>query len=118
MGPRAFLAWLRTLLNEVAGDDADPRWPPTKRIGRGSAVGHELHLRAPTLEAVLRAWAKDRDAVLRVDRAVQVWAAEIRTACAGTDEPDEVEALRQLAVFEQSWAVVRAGFELSGGDTA
>ncbi|MCB9672595.1 MAG: phospholipase D family protein [Alphaproteobacteria bacterium] len=116
MGPRAFLAWLRTLLQEIAGDEADPRWPPPKRSGRGAGGGGGLLLRAPTLEAVLRAWAKDREAVVRVDRAVRVWAAEIRAAYAGTEEPDEVEALKQLAAFDQSWAVVRAGLNLPTED--
>ena len=99
-------------VEEITGDDADPRWPPPKRSGRGSGGGNGLLLRAPTLEAVLRVWAKDRDAVLRVDRAVQVWAAQIRTAYAGTEEPDEVAALKQLAAFDESWAVVRAGLKL------
>lgn len=112
MGPRAFLAWLRTLLHEVAGEEADPRWPPRGKAAPGTGGNPGLRLQTPTLEAVLRAWARDREAVLRVDRAVRVWSAEIRAACEASDEPDEVEALKALADFERSWSVVRSGLEL------
>ncbi len=116
MGPRAFLAWLRTLLHEVAGDEADPRWPPARRVAGTAGGGSRLPLRSPTLEAVLRAWAQDREAVVRVDRAIRTWAAEIRAAHEGTGEPDEIDALGQLAAFERNWAVVRAGLGLPAED--
>ncbi len=70
MGPRAFLSWLRALLDEVAGDEGSDTWPePEPRIPDGGdwrkAQGPRLE--APTLEAVLRAWARDPAAVRRVD---------------------------------------------------
>lgn len=116
MGPRAFLAWLRTLIQEISGDHGDARWPPVDGPGnrsvQGRAAGIELH--APSLEAVLRAWARDRPAVVRIDRAVLLWAAEIRTAYAASEEPAERQALEELEAFERSWSVLRAGLQLDG----
>ncbi len=119
MGPRAFLTWLRTLLEEVVGDSADERWPP-RRQNKSATVGggHDaLALRAPSLEAVLRAWARDRAAVVRVDRAVQRWAKDIRAAKRDSDEPREQRALEELEVFESNWQVLREGLELTAEAT-
>lgn len=115
MGPRAFLSWLRTLLDEVAGDDDGGTWPEpdpgyTDHQDHRKPRGHRLE--GPTLEAVLRAWARDPEAVRRVDQALMQWAAEMRQAFADEWDAQEREALDELSRLEDAWRVVRTGLGL------
>lgn len=110
MGPGAFLAWLRSLLQEITGDEGDRRWPPPPSGNPGGAGATTQSLPTPSLEAILRTWARDPDAVHRVDRAVHTWSAQIREAWRHEDG-DEL-ALEQLTTFETHWAVLRRGLDL------
>ncbi|WP_295383957.1 phospholipase D family protein [uncultured Thiodictyon sp.] len=116
MGPRAFLAWLQALLNEIAGDSGDRPWPPDNKNGASSSdprpFDSTLLFPAPTLEAVLRAWTRDPSSVRHVDRAITTWAEGIRLNV--TDDADEYErdALGELQRFEEAWRVIRVGLSL------
>ena len=118
MGPRAFLAWLRTLLDEVAGGAGDDPWPERtdeERPRPASGSGSSSAIRGvPTLESVLRAWIRNPAAVRQVDRALRTWAREIRDALPEDAGPDDQEALRELECFEAAWDVIRNGLDLEG----
>ena len=119
MGPKAFLTWLRALLDDVRDDSGCALWPETT-----SAVGHQLEnsrmggtsvvSRAPTLESVLRAWIRTPEAVRRVDLILEPWIREIRDAFSEDPAQDEREALQQINHFEAQWRVIREGLELGG----
>lgn len=119
MGPRAFLTWLRALVDDmtvVAGDDP---WPA--RLGgecqqpeSWGSNGRSVAWRAPTLEGVLRAWVRNPTVVRQVDRALGTWAQEIRDALSEDAEQDDREALREVDRFEAEWRVIRDGLELEG----
>ena len=115
MGPRAFLAWLRGLLDEIQGEAADGKWPegqepPGQDISARPAPKQVLG--SPTLEAVLRAWTRDPSAVRAVDRAIATWAADIRSCIAEDAEEEDRAALVELERFEKAWRIVRTGLRL------
>ncbi len=121
MGPRAFLAWLRALLDEVAGEGGDEPWPenPRRRAtaqGPGWSEAAGVLYAAPTLEGVLRAWFRNPSAVQQVDRALETWGHELRGALPEDASEEERHALRELERFESAWAVVRQGLGLAGGE--
>ena len=120
MGPRAFLTWLRTLLDDGAGEAGDDLWPerrdeespePVSWHGNGSSSAVRG---APTLESILRAWIRNPDAVRQVDRALETWAREIRKALAEDAGEEDQAALRELDCFEEAWGVIRNGLGLEG----
>lgn len=116
MGPRAFLKWLRTLLDEVtggAGDDPWPERPDEERPRPASGNGSSSAIRGiPTLESVLRAWIRNPAAVRQADRALETWAREIRNALPEDAGQDDQVALRELECFEAAWDVIRNGLDL------
>ena len=118
MGPRAFLTWLRTLLDDVTGGAGDDPWPerkgeerpePANRYGGGSPSATQG---APTLESVLRAWIRNPTAVRQVDQALKTWTREIRDALPENAGQDDRSALRDLDCFEEAWGVIRNGLDL------
>ncbi|MCA9547175.1 MAG: phospholipase D family protein [Myxococcales bacterium] len=121
MGPRAFLAWLRALLDEVAGEGGDEAWPedPRRRASArdaGWSGGSGVLYAAPTLESVLRAWVRNPSAVQQVDRALETWGRELRAALPEDAGEEERQALGELERFESTWAVVRQGLDLARGE--
>jgi len=115
MGPRAFLSWLRSMLDEITGDEGGDTWPepePRDPDGGDWRKAYGSRLEAPTLEAVLRAWARDPEAVRRIDQALFLWAVEMRKALAEEWDASEQEALSELSRFEDAWKVVRTGLGL------
>ncbi len=115
MGPRAFLAWLGTLLDEVTGGGSDQLWPereehpvPLPSWSRDQGLAIQI----PTLESVLRAWARNQKSVLLVDHAMQTWANGI--ASSKSEECDELERLAfvELGKFISIWQTIRVGLGL------
>lgn len=118
MGPRAFLVWLRTLLDDSTGEADDDPWPertdeerpePASRHGSGSSSAIRG---APTLESILRAWMRNPAAVRQVDRALETWAREIRGTLPEDAGEDDRAALQELDCFEEAWGVIRNGLDL------
>ncbi len=118
MGPRAFLAWLGSLLDEIKGDGSDQLWPDKKKppephSAMPGTLGHSFP--TPTLEAILRAWARNQDSVLKVDRAINTWAKDI--ASMPSEDMDEAErsARTELSRFLATWQTLRLGLGLDEG---
>lgn len=119
MGPRAFLLWLRQLIDEVVGDDDDEGWPPRDGVvgAKGRSPARARRDAFPTLESVLRAWSRDQTAIARLDRAVQTWAAHVQAHPPEDASPEETQALRELDLFLGQWGVLRQGLGLGGAAT-
>jgi hypothetical protein len=120
MGPRALLAWLGSLLDEVSGDPVDPPWPEKEEshaLDPVRPLDMVLAAQTPTLEAVLRAWARKPDSVRQVDRAMLTWAKDILDMPPEEmDEPDR--ASRELLIrFMTTWQTIRVGLGLDGAAT-
>ena len=118
MGPRAFLIWLRSVLDEITGELDDDLWPePTngqvqQPLVPASPSGSAMTWTTPTLESVLRTWVRNPAAILQVDRALETWAREFRAARSEEAKRDDREALRELHRFEAAWRVIREGLHL------
>ena len=113
MGPRAFLTWLRALLDDGTGGVGGDPWPERTHGAssqpeswQGSVPG------TPTLESILRAWVRNPTAVRQVDRALETWAREIREALSEDAGENDREALREVCRFEVAWRVIRNGLDL------
>ena len=113
MGPRAFLTWLRALLDEVTGGAGDDPWPERTHGAPRQPVSWQSSVHGtPTLESILRAWMRNPAAVHQVDRALETWASEIREALSEDAGQDDQEALRGIRRFEAAWGVIRSGLDL------
>ena len=112
MGPRAFLAWLRALLDDVTGGPGGNPWPERPKAPPQPASAQSRGSATPTLESVLRAWTRKPAAVRQVDRALETWAREMRKALSEHADEDVQEALRELGRFEAAWRVIRDGLDL------
>lgn len=107
MGPRALLAWIRSILDEFSSEADESPWPEDDRAR--TRLGRKANFalpRVPTLEAVLRAWIRDPSRVSQVDRVLRNWV----TAAKPYLEEDE-EAASALKQFLEEWGVIRDGLE-------
>lgn len=99
MGPRAFLEWIRGMLvgeADEGGGDWDKSHSPVRK---GDLRGEGLPYWAPSLEDVLRSWARDGGAaVRRADDAVKRYLGVLRG-----DLADEDDAGADLLEFEAHW---------------
>ena len=113
MGPRPFLAWLRSLLDDATGAEGGNPWPePPPGASRKTANRQYRVSGTPTLESVLRAWMRNPAAVHQVDRALETWAREIREALPEDADVDDRAALQEVEQFEAAWRVIREGLDL------
>ena len=113
MGPRPFLAWLRSLLDDTTGAGGGNPWPePAPGSSRKTANWQHCVSGTPTLESVLRAWMRNPAAVHQVDRALETWAREIRESLPEDANEDDREALQEVDRFEAAWGVIREGLDL------
>ena len=113
MGPRPFLTWLRSLLDDATGAGGGNPWPArTPKASRKKASRQHRVSGTPTLESILRAWMRNPAAVNQVDRALETWAREIRKALPRDAEEDDREALHEVERFEAAWRVIREGLAL------
>ena len=111
MGPRALLAWIRSILDEFSSEAEESPWPERERTRPQPGDGAGIPLPPmPTLESVLRAWIRDPNRVSQVDRVLGNWAMAAKPAL----EEDE-EAANALDQFQEAWTVVRDGLETRGG---
>ena len=109
MGPRAMLAWIRSILEEFSGETEDSPWPePNGRRGRSGAAARSMKPPTPSLEAILRAWIRDPKRVREADRVLQTWAKAAKTIA-----NDDAEAVAELERFQKAWEIVRDGLDAS-----
>lgn len=116
MGPRAFLLWLRQMVDDVVGESEGERWPESDAGTKTkSRAHHGIRELFPTLESVLRAWTRDPSAVVRLDRAILTWASHVRIHLPDDDDGAEAGALKELDVFLTHWTTLRDGLALDAG---
>jgi len=104
---KAFMAWLREILNDYRLDDGGGAWdehdataPKMRKAQRGVSAS-EL----PTLEEILKAWSKNPDSILEADKRMRDY---FEYVCKSSKMQGlEAEIGRRLAEFEHVWGIVR-----------
>lgn len=98
--PRAFLDWLRAILDDLpAGGEAWDR----KGSNRSGQASPERWM--PTLEDILKAWTRSPDTLKVLDARMKAYATLIREL-SGKDEKE----MQLLDEFEKVWKMVRQEF--------
>jgi hypothetical protein len=102
LDPRTFLLWLRSVLNDDAayagGGDWDAESPAS-----GAPSGATDHLASglmPTIEEILRSWARDRSAFLSADLKVKHYLGELERRAEESEAAADAELLRK---FQRTW---------------
>lgn len=109
LDPHTFLVWLRSVLadrpaNAAGGDwDADPDAPGGGDSGSRSVPAVDL---IPTLEEILRAWARDSSAFASADEKVRSYFHEIESHARENGSAADVEMLEG---FRRTWETLAAG---------
>lgn len=107
LDPKTFLAWIRDVLVGFRRDDSGGAW---NEVNPGRSIGklrpeHSAESWMPTLEEILKAWAKDPEALREADRKVRRYFDQYRKLNQTTAYGDEIE--RVLKEFGEVWCVVR-----------
>jgi hypothetical protein len=108
LDPHTFLVWLRSVLadrpaNAAGGDwDADPDAPGGGDGGGRSVPAVDL---IPTLEEILRAWARDSSAFASADEKVRSYLHEIERHAR---EHNSVADVEMLEGFRRTWETLAA----------
>jgi hypothetical protein len=103
LDPRTFLWWLRSLLSDdpahaAGGDwDAEPHTAATASVNdsRSTDIGF-----MPTVEEILRSWARDSSAFVSADEKVKSYLKELERRA---DESGAVADVDLLRAFRQTW---------------
>jgi hypothetical protein len=109
LDPHAFLWWIRSLLADSPEEGAGGDWnseaaPSTKTSPNGS--NSASHSSLPTLEEVLRAWARDASAFRNADQKVQAYLSELERRANEKEVSSDIDLLR---VFRQTWDTLAGG---------
>ena len=103
LDPHTFLWWLRSLLSGDAADDAGGDWdaePSTKTKGDHND-SRELDIGSmPTVEEILRSWARDSTAFSSANDKVNTYLKELERRA---DETGTVSDMELLKKFRRNW---------------
>lgn len=103
---RTFLMWLRSLLADEPVRSAGGDWDndDIERSGSGGHIGSAQEIgTSPTVEEILRAWARDASAFAAADEKVKSYHAELeRRAVEGGNNAD----LELLRTFQRTWSTL------------
>jgi hypothetical protein len=103
LDPHTFLWWLRSLLADcpvdAAGGDWDSDGTPSPDASTNGSHAADLGS-MPTVEEILRAWAKDSSAFRNADQKVKTYLSELERRAAENEAQSDVELLR---TFRKTW---------------
>jgi len=103
LNPRTFLLWLRSLLDEEAARTGGGDWDvddDTRIIGTTpdwSKLEADL---MPTVEEILRAWARDSSAFIAADEKVKAYLSELQQRARESEATADVKLLQ---TFQMTW---------------
>jgi hypothetical protein len=98
-----FLLWLRSLLADTALDDGGGDWDSdgdTPVDGSGNRAQPLDPGAIPTVEEILRAWARDATAFRNADQKVRTYLSELESRASQTSTPSNLDLLRR---FRKTW---------------
>jgi hypothetical protein len=103
LDPHTFLRWLRSLLTDdpahVSGDDwdAENHTPAMAAVNDSGAADIGF---MPTVEEILRSWAREPSAFVTADEKVKAYLKELERRA---DENGAVADMKMLNKFRQNW---------------
>ena len=103
LNPNAFMWWMRSTLTGAAPDGGGGDWDSDDDQPKGKASKRSRVLDAgamPTVEEILRAWARDSAAFRNADEKVRTYLAELERRAAETNAEADSELLR---TFRAMW---------------
>jgi len=105
LDPRTFLTWLRSLLTDDAVSSGGGDWDAEDNQSSMQSDGQQtLDLGLlPTVEEILRAWARDVQTFVSADKKVVSYLTEIRQRAR---ERNDLDGLQLLELFEQTWSTL------------
>jgi hypothetical protein len=106
LDPKTFLGWIREVLNDYRLDDGGGSWNGSEPSSHGARRSISATASwTPTLEEILRAWARDPHAIRDADSKIQQYLHHYRRNGAAHVEDQQVQAI--LREFEDVWKIVR-----------
>lgn len=106
LDPQTFLWWLRSLLADSPVEGAGGDWDSNDGPSPDSSekMSHSLDLGSmPTIEEILRAWARDSAAFRSADQKVKNYLSELERRAVEKEAQSDVELLR---TFRNTWAML------------
>jgi hypothetical protein len=103
LDPRTFLLWLRSLLADEPARAGGGDWDvevPIWVTGRNNASNISDTSILPTVEEILRSWARDSAAFVLADKKVKTYLSELERRA---DEGGAVADAQLLKTFRQTW---------------
>lgn len=103
LDPRTFLLWIRSLLADEPAHSGDTDWDDDGegRKGAESPGDNRSDSRLlPSVEEILRAWARDAEAFRSADEKVTTYLSELERRAAETNNPAAVQLLH---TFQETW---------------
>jgi hypothetical protein len=103
LDPRTFLSWLRSLLTDSAVEGAGGDWDSGSHRSQDASSNGSRGLDLgfmPTVEEILRAWARDSAAFRNADQKVKTYLSELERRAGETEAPADAELLR---TFRETW---------------
>lgn len=103
LNPNTFMWWMRSMLTDAASDGGGGDWdsdddPPKGKASRSSRALDVFAM--PTVEEILRAWARDSAAFSNADEKVRTYLSELERRAAETNAEADAELLR---TFRTTW---------------
>lgn len=112
LDPRSFLLLLRSELNDEAASEDEDFWngddhgdPPGTKSHRWRPLEPGL---LPSVEEILRAWARDKDAFASANEKVQSYLQQMERVALAGKRPDDAELLQK---FRGTWTTIAEGLQ-------
>jgi hypothetical protein len=106
LDPRTFLWWLRSLLNDDPAHAAGGDWDAEAHVSAAAAINDSGAADIgfmPTVEEILRSWARDSSAFANADEKVKAYLKELEHRANESGAAADVELLK---AFRQTWEIL------------
>ena len=103
LNPNTFMWWMRSMLTDATSDGGGGDWDSDDDLPKGKTPKRSNALDAdamPTVEEILRAWARNAAAFRNADEKVRTYLSELERRAAETDAESDAKLLR---TFRKTW---------------
>jgi hypothetical protein len=111
LNPHSFMLWMRSMLTDATSDNGGGDWDADDDPPKGKSARRSRALDAsamPTVEEILRAWARDAKAFRDADEKVRTYLSELERRAAENDAESDATLLR---TFRKTWETLAGGLQ-------